>query len=113
MPTTGKKQPQKANQHTFRKGQSGNPHGRPKFDPNVKQAFIKLAPLALQRCEEVLTKKKTKAGDIIKAASLVLAYVYGKPVQPLSSDPDNPLIPQNMVTKIVLAYEQRKVGNGG
>lgn len=73
----------KGKPHRFKKGKSGNPGGRPKFDPDMKRAFIRLAPIALERCEEILTKKKTRAGDIIKAATLVFSYAYGKPTLPI------------------------------
>jgi len=77
----------KGKPHRFKKGESGNPSGRPLFDPDVKKAFIKLAPLALLRCQEILEKKHpTKNADLIKAATLVFAYAYGKPVETVKTE---------------------------
>jgi hypothetical protein len=76
IPKTRKKAPGR-----WKKGESGNPSGRPKFDPEIKKAFVNLAPVAYRRIQEILESKTSSEQAILRAAELCLAYAYGKPVQ--------------------------------
>jgi hypothetical protein len=70
--------------HKFKKGQSGNPKGRPKL-PDLKEAMAKIlgeekdGKIAL---EAILAGLRAKAvrGDA-RAAELLLKYTYSQPVQ--------------------------------
>ena len=71
-------------QHKFKKGQSGNPNGRPKL-PDLKEAMAKV--LGEEKdgrtaLEAILAALRLKAarGDA-KAAELLLKYTYSQPVQ--------------------------------
>lgn len=70
--------------HKFKKGQSGNPNGRPKL-PDLKEAMAKIlgeekdGKIAL---EAILAGLRAKAvrGDA-RAAELLLKYTYSQPTQ--------------------------------
>jgi hypothetical protein len=70
--------------HKFKKGQSGNPKGRPKL-PDLKEAMAKIlgeekdGKIAL---EAILAGLRAKAvrGDA-RAAELLLKYTYRQPTQ--------------------------------
>jgi alkylation response protein AidB-like acyl-CoA dehydrogenase len=71
-------------QHKFKKGQSGNPNGRPKL-PDLKEAMAKV--LGEEKdgrtaLEAILAALRLKAarGDA-KAAELLLKYTYRQPTQ--------------------------------
>jgi alkylation response protein AidB-like acyl-CoA dehydrogenase len=70
--------------HKFKKGQSGNPNGRPKL-PDLKEAMAKV--LGEEKdgrtaLEAILAALRLKAarGDA-KAAELLLKYTYRQPTQ--------------------------------
>lgn len=64
----------------FKKGQSGNPKGRPKKLPPLKEALAEA--LDDGGVEQILTamRKKAATGDT-QAARLILEYGYHKPKQ--------------------------------
>jgi len=81
-----KENPIKGNK-PFRKGQSGNPKGRPKKLPDLDVLLANVLgeeKNGLTAAEEILTalRVKAKKGDI-RAAQLILERAYGKPKQPL------------------------------
>jgi len=74
---TGKK----ANATTFRKGQTGNPHGRPKLPEELKAAFRADAIDALKVLEQIMRSTKARPEARIKAAEVILNRGYGTPTQ--------------------------------
>jgi hypothetical protein len=68
----------------FKKGESGNPGGRPKLPADIREAFKARAPEAL----EVLTRCLHSDDDRIAmmAAQAILDRAYGKPHQTQSID---------------------------
>jgi alkylation response protein AidB-like acyl-CoA dehydrogenase len=70
--------------HRFKKGQSGNPKGRPKL-PDIREALAKVLAeekdgvTALEATLRALRAKATK-GDV-RAAEALLDRAYGKAVQ--------------------------------
>lgn len=77
--------PKNLEAHKFKKGQSGNPNGRPKKIPELHDLVNdvlgeeKEGVTAAKAIVSALRAKATK-GDI-RAAELLLAYAYGKPKQ--------------------------------
>jgi hypothetical protein len=74
----------------FKKGQSGNPNGRPKEIPALKELMKKIMSTedknGIQTAEQILeaVKKRALDGDI-KAAELLLDRAYGKVVTPIAN----------------------------
>jgi len=56
----------------FVKGKSGNPGGRPKLDPEVKNLIEKFTPDAINTLAEVMKNKKGQAGARVTAALGIL-----------------------------------------
>ena len=61
----------------FQKGQSGNPSGRPKVDPEIKEILRAAAPDAARRLIELMDCDIEKI--TLQAAVAVLDRVIGKP----------------------------------
>lgn len=84
----------KDNPKPFKKGQSGNPKGRPKKLPALKEMMERVMTEerdGITAIEAVFMQLRAKAskGDM-RAIQILLEYAYGKPKQVISNDPDNP-----------------------
>jgi hypothetical protein len=68
----------------FKKGESGNPGGRPKLPADIREAFKARAPEAL----EVLTRCLQSDDDRVAmmAAQAILDRGYGKPIQAIDAN---------------------------
>lgn len=65
----------------FKKGQSGNPGGRPKLEGEIRDLAQKHGPAALNRLVELMSSVNERVAVI--AAQAVLDRAYGKPAQAL------------------------------
>ena len=74
----------------FLPGQSGNPSGRPKTDPRVRDAAREYTEQAIAVLGEALADEDKRIA--IKAAEVILDRGWGKPAQPLTGDEDGPPI---------------------
>ena len=64
----------------FKKGQSGNPGGRPKEDPEVKELARAYSVEAIERLAKWMKCDDPNAS--VKACLALLDRAWGKPVQP-------------------------------
>lgn len=76
----------------FKPGQSGNPGGRPKMDPDIKAAFEALTPVAIAKLQEIILADGTKDADRLRAIDIALDRGLGKPVQGVDLKTDMPQV---------------------
>ena len=68
----------------FKRGQSGNPGGRPKLPADIREAFKAKAPEALEVLERCLQSNDDRIA--MQAAQAILDRGYGRPHQTQSID---------------------------
>lgn len=68
-----------ANSGSFRPGQSGNPSGRPKKDPDAMAILKAAVPSAASRLVELAKSQNEKIA--LQASTAILDRVWGKPTQ--------------------------------
>ncbi len=72
----------------FKKGQSGNPGGRPKQDPAFSKLAVSKSTEALKTVIEIMDKSPSDETRL-KAAKLIMEYAVGKPKQELYANIKN------------------------
>ena len=65
----------------FKKGQSGNPGGRPKIANEVRELARVHTVAAINKLAKIMNSKKSTDRDALAAANSLLARGYGKPTQ--------------------------------
>lgn len=70
----------------WKKGESGNPNGRPKIPEDVKEAFKNATPKAIETLQTILDNPEARDGDKIRAAEIILDRAWGKPTQSMELD---------------------------
>lgn len=70
----------------FKPGKSGNPGGRPKEDPVVKEMLIAACPEAVQLLISMMRNGAVKPELRVQCANTIIDRVYGKPQQSVELD---------------------------
>ena len=76
----------------FEKGKSGNPGGRPKADVRVRELAQAQTESAIAGLVRVLEGAESPAAARVSAAVALLDRGWGKPVQTIAGDDENPLV---------------------
>jgi len=89
--------PDPPKEHRFKKGQSGNPKGRPKKLPEIDKLLADVLGEEDEGGTAALTilkklRQKASAGNL-RAAEILLDRAYGKPRQSIDHTTDNQPLP--------------------
>jgi hypothetical protein len=103
-PTIGGDAPQKFS-HRFRKGQSGNPGGRPRAEREVRELAQAYGPRAIRRLAGLM--RSTNERVAVAAASALLDRGYGKPFQAVTGKDGTPLFPVIAAGTVATSAEER------
>ena len=75
----------------FKKGQSGNPGGRPKAIAEVRDLARAQTEESLKALVTIRDSAKAAPAARVAAANSLLDRGWGRPAQTISGDPDDPL----------------------
>ena len=75
----------------FKKGQSGNPGGRPKELKVIQELARSFAPQMIEVLAAIAFDKKASSSARVMAADIILNRGYGKPLQPHGDEEGGPI----------------------
>ena len=76
----------------WKPGQSGNPGGRPKMPPELKEKLREASAEAFDVMIEIARNKSAKPADRIRASEILVERYYGKSPQPICGDEEGSAI---------------------
>jgi hypothetical protein len=97
-----------ANPRKFQKGQSGNPGGRPKIPPDVKEAARGMSPEAIDTLGEVMRDRKQPGAARVEAANSILDRAWGKPQQHITTGRIEQLSDQELAEELEITLQAIK-----
>ena len=85
----------------FKKGQSGNPGGRPKEVAEVRKLAQEHGRAAIERLVELMASENERTA--VAACEAILNRGYGRPPQSLTvaGDDESPLFPDKVTVNVV------------
>lgn len=86
----------------FVKGQSGNPGGSSKAQRELRELFMDEGQPSFNRIKALAEGARNEVVKL-KANELILAYVLGKPTQPIAGDPDRPPLGVSVDARAILS----------
>jgi hypothetical protein len=87
----GNRRDQRTRKGRFPAGKSGNPGGRPKSLADIQEIARSRSGEALDVITRIM--REGKPLEQLQAARLVLERAWGKPVAPVDSPDDSPIVP--------------------
>jgi hypothetical protein len=84
----------------FKKGQSGNPGGRPKVIAHIRDKAREYTVEALETLAAVMRDKRAPAAARVSAANALLDRGYGKPLQTVEGEITG-AVPADIVVRFV------------
>lgn len=76
----------------FQPGESGNPGGRAKMDPELKQMLRTASKAAFDYLSALVADTKARHADRIRASEVLIERFYGKSPQPICGDDEGSAI---------------------
>lgn len=102
----GAMNPHPNKEHQFKKGQSGNPGGRPKKDP----AYKGLGSRCVDELKALLDDKSTPNAVRVQICKIIMEYDFGKPAQQIQLEADlGEKTQEALFPKLTLAEKQAKI----
>ncbi len=87
---TAKKKTPRGRGRPFKKGQSGNPGGRPKAIAEVRDLAREKTKKAIEGLASIADDTKAPPAARVAAYNSLLDRGWGRPAQTISGDPDEP-----------------------
>ena len=94
-----------ANRGQFKPGQSGNPGGRKRTDPAVKEMLKAACPSAVQLLINTMDDEDVKIELRVQCANTIIDRVMGKAVQPIAADVHAEVQPPTLTEMMARARE--------
>lgn len=88
----------------FKKGQSGNPGGRPKLEGEIREIAQRHGPAAVRRLVQLMNDRDKRVS--IAACNAILDRGYGKPQQAIQVKEDESNLKEKFLATLLEARER-------
>ena len=90
------------NLHSYKKGETGNPHGRPRKEQSITEALRVLLRAGAITPEALAESWLKRALNNSKELEMLLDRTEGKVMQPVGGDPEHPITITSIVAHVVV-----------